>query len=219
MYAPKRLSFYLLESAKLIAWVTLPIMIMMSFLAPQIFRTISRTMTPDQIHTGAWLLIAFLLGLFFLSLNKIILNICYTFKESWKLISVTVFISIINIALNFAFLPLFGAPGLALATSIAAIAQTVLLLNLLARHRIRVYLGAFMEFLATFLMQLIPLALLFFGIYKGIEFLLNKLPEGLSAFLLVKIGFWFWAGPLCLLFFLVLWKMKQLFKLNLYFID
>lgn len=219
IYAPKRLSFYLLESAKLIAWVTIPIMLLMSFLAPQIFRTISNKMTPEQIHTGAWLLIAFLLGLFFLSLNKIILNICYAFGESWKLITVTVLISVINICLNVIFLPFFGAPGLALATSIAAITQTVLLLNLLARHRIRVYFGAFLEFLGKFLLQLAAVSLFFFILYRAIEYLIAKLQQPLAAFFLVKIGFWFWAGPLCLLFFLVLWKVKQVYKLNLYFID
>ena len=70
-YAPKRLSFYLLESTKFIFWITVPVAILMGFFSYDIFYTLfyrlaKNNFTIEQAAEGSALLIAFLPGHFFL---------------------------------------------------------------------------------------------------------------------------------------------------------
>jgi putative peptidoglycan lipid II flippase len=76
---PKRLHFYLLESAQFIFWVTIPVALVMAFFSQDIFTTIflSKKFTLAQAQEAGTILVAFLAGLFFFSFNKVILNIFY----------------------------------------------------------------------------------------------------------------------------------------------
>ena len=69
---PKRLHFYLLESAKFILWITMPVTFLMAFFSEEIFSTIflSDKFTYSQVQEASIILLAFLTGLFFFSLNK-----------------------------------------------------------------------------------------------------------------------------------------------------
>jgi len=79
IYAPSRLSFYLLESTKLVFWVTMPVMCVMSFFSFNIFETLflSKNFSLEHVIISQKVLSAFLIWLFSFSLNKIFFNIFY----------------------------------------------------------------------------------------------------------------------------------------------
>ena len=72
-YAPKRLSFYLLESTKFMLWITVPVDSSNELFCYDIFYTIfyriAKNFTLSQVEEAASLLVAFLPGLFFFSLK------------------------------------------------------------------------------------------------------------------------------------------------------
>ncbi|PKN03440.1 murein biosynthesis integral membrane protein MurJ, partial [Candidatus Dependentiae bacterium HGW-Dependentiae-1] len=121
IYAPKRMSFYLLEVTKFVFWITIPAMILMSFFAGKIFQTLflSSKFTIDQVAEAKLILIAFLAGLFCLAMNKILLNMYYALHNTRIPAWVSIIGIAVNVVLNFLFVTRFHASGLALATTIS----------------------------------------------------------------------------------------------------
>jgi len=221
-YAPKRLSFYLFESTKIIFWVTIPATILMSFFADKIFVTLflSKNFSMAKVIEAQYILIAFLTGLFFFSLNKILLNIYYSLHNTVTPTIISVIATTSNFILNIILMKFWGATGIALATAISGAIQTFLFVYLLHRkYAFQLYPAHFLNFLYKFLIQLIITLIGFFVLYNYLTYSIAKLPEGLANFLLNKIGFWLWVGPLCIIFFLVLYKLKKFFGVRLYFLD
>ena len=222
-YAPKRLSFYLLEASKLVFWVSLPMMLIMGFFAEKIFHTIflSTKFTLTQVQEAQYILIAFLIGLCSLSLNKILLNMYYSRNVMW-LPAVVAFCGIlINIILNFIFVGSLHATGLALGTSIAAIAQTALLIFFLHVHfGFKFYGNHFFKFALRYCVQLVVVLSSALLAYCMITYLIQaQLPLAFSNFFLYKIGLWLWAGPLCALVAGALYLTRKRFGVHLYFLD
>ena len=149
-YAPKRLNFYLYESAKLVFWVTIPCMLGMLFFADKIFTTLflSEKFSLQQAHETAHILIAFIIGLFFFSYNKIILNVFYALHSTFIPMIVSLIGTAVNISFNFLFIGTLKGVGLALATTISGILQTFLLLYFLRKKfGFHAYLPQFWFFL------------------------------------------------------------------------
>ena len=221
-YAPKRLSFYLLESAKFVFWVTIPVALVMGFFSEKIFHTIFLSKKFDilQVQQASYILVAFLIGLFFFSLNKILLNIYYALHETAIPALVAAGATAINIGINWLLLEWLQAPGLALATTISGIVQTALFVWLLHwRFNFALYFKQFGRFLYYYCIQLLVLFVPFLLLYKMVEQLITLLPTMLANFLLFKIGFWLWAGPLSMLFAYSIFYLRHRFKVRLYFID
>jgi putative peptidoglycan lipid II flippase len=222
-YAPKRLNFYLLESAKLIFWVTLPCTLAMIFFADKIFTTLflSDFFSLQQAHEAGAILTAFVIGLFFFAYNKIILNIYYAMHETKIPSIISILSTFVNIILNFVLMGLLKAPGLALATTIAGIIQTGLLLYYLNRSfAIHGYFYQFFRFAIRYSFQVVAMGTVFLLLYYGGQHLLaTQAPQPIAHFFLDKIGFWLWAGPLCLLAGLLLYLYSGLFGVRLYFLD
>jgi putative peptidoglycan lipid II flippase len=224
LYAPKRLSYYLLEAAKLILWVTLPIVFWMSFFAYDIFYTIfyrlAGNFTLDQVRLGAGLLIAFLPGLFFFSINKTLLTIFYALHETRYTMYITLVGSASNVLLNRVLMPHYGAIGLALATVLAAVIQTVLLMLVLNKQLgFSVYLKSFGRFMMLYFFQLLVALGLWYGLYSFLLWwITNFLPQW-SDVLLNQIGLWFWIGPLCLFVAGLLYYLRNKGGLHLYFLE
>ncbi len=221
-YAPKRLSYYLLESAKLIFWVIVPVTLLMSFFAYDIFYTIfyklAGNFTLDQVRLAASLLIAFLPGLFFFSLNKMLLNIYYALHETRYTMYITIVGAVSNVLLNRVLMPIYGALGIAMATVIAAIIQTVLLLIVLnIRMGFVLYLRPFGQFLTKYVMQLLLFITLFYSLYKAGVTIIRYTPW--SDMLLHHIGLWFWVGPICLIAVGLLYYLRNKGGLHLYFLE
>ncbi len=221
LYAHSRLRFYLLESAKFIFWVTVPVALMMMLFSEKIFYTIflSKNFTLMQVQEAATILRAFLIGLFFFSLNKILLNMYYALHVTWLPAFIAGGATIVNVLFNSMFLHWLQAPGLAFATTLSGIAQTCLFLLILDwKYGVPFYMHKFIHFAMRYIIQIS----LFFGgfylIYNLLEKVINTLPSTLANFLLFNIGFWLWVGPLMGLFMLVLWYARHWFGIQLYFL-
>jgi putative peptidoglycan lipid II flippase len=222
MYAPQRLGFYVLEASKFIMWICLPVIIMMGFLAEKIFLTLflSKRFTIDQVSEAGAILLAFLVGLFFFCMHKILLNMYYAKHNTWIPTVVSLVGVCVNMGLNFVFMRLWGSMGLALGTSISfAIQVTLLILFLRVKFRITLYWKQFLRFLGYFCVQLVVIFPCVYGLYKVGEHLAQQLPQPLAHFFLEKVGFWLWTGPLCATAFLLIFLTRKLFKVRVYFLD
>jgi putative peptidoglycan lipid II flippase len=221
-YSPKRLHFYLLESTKLVMWVTLPIALLMAFFSEQIFSTLflSEKFSMAQAQEAGHILLAFLCGLFFFSLNKILLNIFYAMHTTWIPALVTLTTTIINVLLNWLFIGSLQSTGLALATSIASMLQTIIFLFILRYHyHFRLYLAPLTHFLLRYLLQLTLFSTLFFMCYCTIAMIITSyMTTALALFFTVKIGLWLWVGPLALLFLLLIYFCQTIFGIKLHFL-
>lgn len=219
---PKRLHFYLLESTKFIFWVTIPIAFLMSFFSEEIFSTIflSKKFTLAQVQEAGAILQALLVGLFFFSLNKILLNIFYAMHAALIPACVALSATIINIILNMLFIDQFQAVGLTIATTLSSIVQTGLFLTILyKKYNFRIYIAPFVNFALRYTAQLMILAGVFWLCYHSIIRIINLLlPPVLSSFFITKIGLWLWVGPLSLLFLMVLYISRSLCNIELHFL-
>lgn len=221
-YAPKRLSFYLLETTKLIVWIMLPITIGMAFFSHQIFYTlfVSEKFSIEQATMAGNILIASITGLLFFSLNKILINLYYACHNTIIPTVVSIISMSANIGLNYLLMPLMGAPGLALGTSIAAAIQTALSLFFLRWYLNFTFYGkAFNNFLYYYSMQVASVGGVTLIVYYLFLFTIDKFPPAFAYFFLHSIGFWLWVGPLCIGVFLMLFYTRALFKIKLYFLD
>lgn len=110
--------------------------------------------------------------------------------------------------------------GIASATSIAAVIQTILFLIILRKKfGFVLYYQRFGRFILTYGMQLSVASILFYGLYRlgviGIQKLLPKYAD----FLLHHIGLWLWVGPLCLLIAGLVYFIRNKYGTGLYFLD
>lgn len=220
-YAPKRLHYYLLESTKMVLWVTLPVVLLMWLMSNQIFLTfLPKQVSAAQIHEAATILKVFLIGLFFFSINKILLNMFYALHMTWIPGVISVFATGINILFNWLFLDSLQTVGLAWATVISAIVQTVLFLVVLRYwYKFALYPRALGSFALRYGAQLALATLMFMGAYNLILFWFAHLPAWWHALLIDSVLFWFWLAPLAGLFFAVIYFTRRLFGIHMYFMD
>ncbi|MCX5922915.1 MAG: murein biosynthesis integral membrane protein MurJ [Candidatus Dependentiae bacterium] len=223
VYAPKRLSFYLLETTKFVFWVTVPATIVMSFFAEKIFLTIflSKKFSLAQVYEAKTLLIAFSLGLFFFSLNKILLSLYYALHVTWIPTIISIITTLLNIALDYVLMTHFQSIGLALATTISmGVVQTLLFVVFLRYYfKFSFYLKNFLNFFIRYTAQLALILTASYGLYRLCLVLVAKLPITLASFMLNGLGFWFWVGPLCGAAALTIFCTRRLFNIKLHFLD
>ncbi len=224
-YAQKRLSFYIFQANKLIAWVTLPATLIIIFLANKIIYTTfykysGSHFTLSNVNQTSNLLIAYSSGLFFYSLNKILLSLYYSMQQMLIPTLVTVIGCILNIIFNFLLINKMGAVGLALATSLSAGLQSIIFLTILYfRFNFKIYLKAYTLFIIKLILQVSLISSLFYFIYNSIYYLINYHLIFLRSFLLEEIGLWLWVSPLIILIFLLLYKTRKLFGIKIYFLS
>lgn len=223
-YAPNRLSYYLLESSKFIFWITIPVTLFMIFFSYDIFYTsfyqFSNNFSLDQVKEASILLIAFVSGLFFYSLNKLFLSIYYSMGQTFLPTVVSLIGAIINVIFNAIFINYLGALGLAIATTLSAIAQSMLFIWILYRKfNFTIYIKQFGNFLIKYFLQLSLMSLLFYMCYKFIIYFIKTFLTSFEKFLLYHIGLWLWIGPLTLIIFGLMYFLKNFFKIKLYFLE
>ena len=221
-YAPKRLSFFMVEASKLVFWVTIPMMLLMGFFSEKIFHTIflSSKFTLVQVHQASMILLAFLVGLFSLSLNKILLNLYYSRHVMWLPAAISVFGAGLNVLFNMLLIGKYQAAGLALGTSLAACIQTLThILFLRVWFGYTFYFRNFMSFVGRYCLQLAIVLSVGLLVYFGMTHLIEHLPSSAAHFFLYKIGFWFWVGPLCLAIAGIVYLTRKKFGIKLYFFD
>lgn len=219
-YAPQRLSYYLFESLKAVVWLVIPIIIVMSFFAQDIFMTLFMSENYSYTHVlqAKTLLIILLVGLFFFAINRIMNNMFYALHETFLPTLVTIGGTVLNTVLNVVSLYWGGMIGIAWATVIAAACQSLAFIILL-RHRFKFtfYVKPFFIFLRNAITHMGCLLIIFYGLFRLGYYLVQQLPSSLSLFFIYKIGFWFWVGPLCGLFALTYFFTRRYFGIKLYF--
>lgn len=224
IYAPKRLGFYLLESAKLIAWVMLPIALIMGFFSEKIFLTLflkEGKFSLMQVDEAATILIFYLGGLFFFSFNKIILNSYYALHDTRIPMVISIITTICNYFLNSLLINSMQTAGLAFATTCTSgILQTVLLLAILQHvYHLPLYVADFGLFITRYSIQLSCFMLPFYGIYTYLHLLFTQLPAPFNSFFITAIGFWLWTAPLCLLLGILVYSTRKWFAIQLHFLN
>jgi putative peptidoglycan lipid II flippase len=221
-YAPKRLSFLIVEATKLVFWVTVPMGLIMAFFSEKIFHTIflSSKFNMSQVLEARTILIAYLVGLFSLSLNKVLLNIYYSRNVVWLPALISVFGVGANVIFNSVLVKRYQASGIAFATSISAIIQMILLmLFLYIWFGYKFYLHDILRFVWRYCLQLACILSGAFVIYSSISSLLHTLPANISRFFIYGLGFWLWVVPLCLAIAAVAYLTRRNFGIKIYFFD
>lgn len=218
-YAPRRLGFYLLEATKLIWWVTIPMTIAMMIFSHKFFITLflSDKFSMTQAHEAAAILRIFLTGLFFFSINKILLNVYYVLHQTAIPATIAVIAVFLNVILVWLSLDTYQAMGVAGAITFSAIIQTIMLYGFLSYlFKLPLYMYDLMIFIIRYGVQLVMVGALF-GIlfYGGMQILTMY-----NAFFFInKIGFWFWTVPLCTLFMGTLYYTRALFGVRVLFLE
>jgi putative peptidoglycan lipid II flippase len=222
IYAPRRLSFYLHEALKVVAWVAIPLSILMAALSYKLFYTIylSDNFTVEIVLKASQLLVVFSSVLFFFSINKILINLFYALHDTTKPAVISLLGAFLNTILNFFLMQVFGVFGIALSTSISAIFQTIVLLFALNRwYGVAIYFKKLWSFLIKMLVQMTFFGLLLFIGYFLLHKLILLLPVKFMIFFLAKMGFWFWFGPICFITGLLMYMTRKKFGLRFYFLD
>ncbi len=222
-YAPGRLSFYLLESTKLIFWLTIPMTFLMSFFARDIFVTIflSDKFPLDKINQASVVLSTFMIGLFFFSLQRILLSLYYALHNTFVPAVISLIGIGVNILFNWLLIDCAQVPGLAFATVLAAAVQVgMYLIYLHTCMGVCVCGIRFMHFVLRYILQLVvtgaPFLLIYYTIHSSIVYFASAYVVDL---LLQTLLFWLWVGPLCIAFFAVLYFYRAKFNVTLYFLD
>lgn len=222
-YAPKRLGFYFLECMKFILLITVPVIFFMSLFSKQVFLTtifMSGKFPTDRLFETQMLLIIFLLGLFFFSMNKILSNIFYSLQNTMIPTIVAIAATLFNLVFNYILVQPLGSLGLAIATTLSAIFQMILMIGFLKkRYKFDLYLGDFARFFKQFCMQFFAIVIGFTIVYNLFYYIILQLPVYLSHMLINKFAFWLWVGPLIGGACYMLIKTKKWFGVKLYFVD
>ena len=126
IYAPKRLNFYLLEVTKFVTFMIVPAMLFMMFIADPIFSIVmlKGKATDVQIWTAQNLLIIYLFGLVFYCLNKILVNVFYSFHDTKAPTIALAISSIFNLIFNIIGMKLWGVFGIAFSTALSAVVSS-----------------------------------------------------------------------------------------------
>jgi len=219
----ERLSFYFQEALKTVFWITVPVGLLMALVTDKIFMTIylSKHFTMIHVLQAQNLLLIFLSGLFFLSLNKIIMSLFYALHDTrgpWWISAVGI---ISNLGFNLILIGPLGAYGLALATVISAVLQVCAGFFVLSRrHNISLDRAELADFFSRAAVQFLILLGAFYGIYRFVTwFIFRFCSANLAHMLTDTICFWLWIAPIGGTIWILILITRRLFGLRQYFID
>lgn len=224
VYAPKRSSFYLLESSKFMFWVTMPVMLFMVFFADKIFYTAFYRFSANfgllEVSVAGKLLIAFVSGLLFHSLNRLFVAICYSKNRTFVPLIISMGGALVNICFNFILVPFMGVYALPVGTTIAGLMQSILLLLYLSKYlEVIIHINAFLLFSFNCLISLFGATLFFLVTYEMITSFLNFYGNYAQDFFLNSLGLWLWVLPLFAVSFALFYKICKYRHTKIYFLD
>jgi len=219
---PERLNFYLLEAAKFVFWVTIPATLILVFLADQVFLTLFASMSSkfpmDRVPEAGNILIGFMMGLCCFSLNKILFSLYYSFHDTFYPTIISIVATLLNVGANYYLVDIYGAFGLALATSLSGLVQMVLGLFFLCKiHKFELRLKEMGYFLFKYSLQVLLTLAPLYIIYPYCYTLAAKMPY--AYFFTKSFGFWIWVGPLIITSYAALYLLRREFNINVYFLD
>lgn len=217
---PEKLPFYIGEASRLIFWITVPITFWMSFFAYDIFYTIflSDKFVIAQVMEASNILISFTIGLFFFSLNKIILNVYYVQHNTYIPGIIACFVTLLNMALNYLLMRSFGSIGIAFATTLSSgFIQTVLLFaGLRIYYKMIFPWCGYLIFMGRYVLQLCIITPPYLLLLWYTRILIAMTPY--KTMLLYSIGMWLWVTPLATLYFMTLFITRKHFGIYAYFL-
>ncbi|MFC1894337.1 murein biosynthesis integral membrane protein MurJ [Candidatus Dependentiae bacterium] len=220
LYAPKRLNFYLLEVIKFVTFLIIPAMLFMMFIADPIFSILmlkGRT-SLHSIWIAKWLLIIYLSGLCFYCLNKVLVNVFYSFHDTKTPTIALVISSLVNLGCNVIGLKLWGVFGIAGSTAISAVVLTFLcFLFLKLKYKFKFYAGNYFLFLIRYVVQLFFACAIFVTSYLMIfKYLKNTT---MFLFFYQSWGYWLIVFPLIFISAFFIFLTRNLFGIKLYFLS
>ena len=228
------LGIYLADAITLVTWMMLPITFVMIYASREIFQTMffSTKFTMEHVLQGQLNMNAYLVGLIFFSLEKILLNAFYALQSTGMVTVVACVTIAMNFFMNRMLMSIYGAMGLALATSISAGVRILLFVAILSFYfKINFYAAQFLKFLKNYIIQLCTLGFLFIGCASTISqsifmsqvsctitfFALQMTFD--THFFLHSFGYWLWFGPLVGLFFFTIYRTRRFFGVSFSYLE
>lgn len=227
---PKELSTHLFEAFKFIIWTTSAICFLLFLCSQHIFETLfmGNAEALVKIPLAQSIFIAYLAGLLCFSLNKVLLSIFYALRQTMIPMIVSAIAIGINYHLNGQLIAHQGAAGIALASSIAAASQTILLTLYLSNFlHIDWQIKKWTQFIVAYLLQLGVCSGLLYLAYVAMYELIAQLSFSKKILFLTitqdwflhGIGVWLWVGPLCLIYLAALYLSRGRFGIYLSYFD
>lgn len=230
----EKMGNYIHEAMKFVSWMIIPVTVVMMICSREIFETIffSDKFNVAHVLEAEANMKAFLLGLLFFSLEKVLLNVFYALRST----NLAMLIALTSAAMNFfmdrALISMYGGMGLALATSIAAMFRVIMFVIVLRYYfGIRLEMSAFMKFCLRYIVQILLFSGLFFAIcqlviagisYVDISWTLHLWKWNVvfdTHFFLHSFGYWVWFGPLSLVYFGLLYFTRRFFGIKMSYLD
>ncbi len=211
LYAPKRLNFYILEVAKFVSWVIIPISLFMIFVSHNVFALfLAHKATPAQITQAGFILIIYSLGLLFFALNKALLNIFYALKDTRTTMIISSISALVNLVGDVIGMLIWGIYGIAGAACLSGLVMTVLCIFFLhKKHNFVFYTGNYLMFLTRLVPHILITSMFFLACFYGIQVYTGPLSI---------IKYWLIILPIGLISFLFFFFTKKLFRINAYFL-
>ncbi len=228
-HSKEELSHYLVEAIKFVVWMMLPITLIMMYCSREIFETMffSDKFTMDHVLCAQYNMNAYLVGLTFFGLEKIMLNAFYALQSAGIATGVSIITIGMNYWMNGLLMKVYGGMGLALATSISTALRIVLfglilswyfkikfqalqLFKLFINYCFQLFvLSCFFTWLAYSASSLIRLAdfsytLSLFGFYFIFD----------ANFFLHSFGYWVWFCPLAGGFLWSIYRTRKFFGVS-----
>jgi len=227
---PEEFAQHLFEAIKFIIWTTMPICFLLFLFSEHIFETLfmGNAQALTKIPLAQSIFIAYLVGLLFFSLNKIFLSIFYALRLTIIPMIASIIAIGINYYLNYGLIQYYGAAGIALASSIAAISQTIFLGLFLSTHlKLSWRTNAWFSFASKYLVQLTLCSATLWALYLGIYQIIETMHFSWNLYVvhvtqetfLHGFGVWFWAAPLSLGYLGLMYISRQYFNIYLSYFD
>lgn len=222
MESPEKLKFHFMESTKLILWITIPASLILGYLSTEIFQTLFVSVSPnfpvERIDEAGMILIGFLLGLCFFSLNKILFNLFFTFHDAWYPMVISVIATAFNFVSNYYLMKILGSFGLALSTSLSGFLQMSLaFIFLKTQHNLSLDVKEISTFLMRYILQVLVFIVPFYYAYHYLYAYIAT--THYAYFFTQSFGFWAWICPLGAIFLGLLYGTHKQFGLSLYFLN
>lgn len=233
-HSKKELGLYLSEAIKFVAWMILPITFLMMISSREIFETmfLSSKFSMSSVLQAQANMNAYLVGLLFFALEKILLNAFYALQSTGIATGVAVITIALNFFMNRYLMGMYGGMGLALATSLSAGVRIFLFILILSYYfKVDFYWQTLLKMLRNYCMQLLILGSLFYGLVTLISMYIQTITISCqinlwitqftlnSDLFLHGLGYWFWFGPLGLLFCLTIYTTRKMFGISFSYLE
>jgi len=233
-HSKKELGIYLAEAVKFITWMMLPVTIIMIISSREIFETmfLSAKFSMDNVFEAQGNMNAYLVGLIFFALEKILLNAFYALQSTGIATMVAVATIALNYFMNRWLMGLYGGMGLALATSLSAGVRVTMFVAILVYYfNIDFHVAELWKLARNYLIQLAVLGSIFYGSVLVVSQLIDTVTWSWTLqlwswqlvfnahFFLHSFGYWIWFGPLSGLFCFAIYATRKTFGISFSYLD